>query len=184
LKDDEIDLQLIQRLADHDATAIEELYDRHASLLFALILRIVGDRSEAEDVLQDVLLRVWQRADTYDRLFGVPRAWLVRIARNRAIDALRAKRRDPADVLEAAEQPSLSSPADESTMASEERSAVAGALAALDPAQRQLIESAFFQGYSQSELATRFNLPLGTVKTRIRRGMTVLRGTLAHIYEA
>ena len=184
MKDDDVDLLLIQQIANGDSTAIEQLYERHASLLYALVLRIVHDRSEAEDVLQDVLLRIWQRADTYDRLYGAPRAWLVRIARNRAIDVLRARRRRPTDDLDAAEQPSLSSTPDESTMAAEDRTAVAGALSGLEPAQRELIESAFFQGYSQSELAARFNLPLGTVKTRIRRGMIVLRGALGHMYEA
>src|SRR5687768_18405427 len=90
-----MDRDLLRRIAERDASALADLYDCHARLLFALIVRILRNRSEAEDALQDVFLRVWQRAETYDPAFGSPVAWLVRIARNRAIDRLRLRRSHP-----------------------------------------------------------------------------------------
>jgi RNA polymerase sigma-70 factor, ECF subfamily len=178
---------LLRRIADHDSNALAELYDRHASLLFALIVRILRDPAEAEDALQDVFIRVWQRAETYNPVFGTPAAWLVRIARNRAIDRLRRRAASPAtepaaaivhDVEDGAPGP------EKVAMTGQQRRAIKGALTLLAPDQRQLIESAFFEGYTQTELAERFGLPLGTVKTRIRRGMQTLRDQLQQIHES
>ena len=177
------DIRLLERIVARDQAALAELYDRHCRLLFTLILRILKDRGEAEDVLQEVFVRVWDRADGYDPLLGAPAAWLARISRNRAIDRLRA-RAVRAD-LSVASEPAL--PAPDSTpssdpeglaVTSEQRRAIAAALATLPDNQRALIESAFFEGYTQSELAERFDLPLGTVKTRIRTGMQTLKRAL------
>lgn len=181
------DLALLQRIARRDGSAVSELYDRHVRVLFAVVCRIVRDEGEAEDVLQDAFLRVWQKADTYDPVLGTPAAWLIRIARNRAIDRLRARRSRP--LTEPHDDALLVTPADDdvvpgperSTSQSEERDAIAAALTKLPPDQRTLIEHAFFEGYTQSELAEKFQLPLGTVKTRIRTGMIALRGQLQHV---
>jgi RNA polymerase sigma-70 factor (ECF subfamily) len=175
-----MDQALLCRIADHDSGALAQLYDRHATLLFALIVRILRDRTEAEDALQDVFLRVWQRAETYNPVFGTPSAWLVRIARNRAIDRLRRRRTSPpANAVEAAADVEAPAPGpDESAIAVQQQHAIAGALASLAPEQRRLIECAYFEGYTQTELAAKFALPLGTVKTRIRRGMQMLREQL------
>jgi RNA polymerase sigma-70 factor (ECF subfamily) len=171
-----------------DASAVAALHDRHARVLYSLILRIVGDEGEAEDVLQDVFLRLWQKADTYDPVLGSPIAWLVRIARNRAIDRVRARRARPvtAPVDEGVDRRLLDvaapAPTPEGiTRETEERRALQGALARLTPEQRVLIEEAFYRGYTQSELAERFKLPLGTVKTRIRTGMLAMREHLQHL---
>ena len=177
------DIALLSRVAGRDAVALGELYDRHNRLLFSLILRILRDRGESEDVLQEVFVRVWDRADSYSPALGTPSAWLVRIARNRAIDRLRA-RQVRANVAESYDSPPVA--ADPTPAANpellartaEHRRAIAAALDRLPAEQRTLIDAAYFEGYTQSELADRFNLPLGTVKTRIRTAMQELRKTL------
>jgi len=178
------DLSLLERIAARDDAALAELYDRHHRLAFAIIRRIVQSPSDAEEVLQETFVRVWSRAETYDARLGSPAAWVVRIARNRAIDRVRAQqaRADvnvpaPDDAASARELPSLDTPESmlHSTYAAR---AVRGAVAALPAAQRTLIEAAFFEGYTHQELAARFGVPLGTVKTRIRSGLVSLRGRL------
>ena len=181
------DVALLDRIARRDQAALAELYDRHCRLLFSLILRILRDRGEAEDVLQEVFVRVWDRADSYNASLGTPAAWLVRISRNRAIDRLRSRTVRAAVQAPEVERPEQTrDPAphadpEQFAASSEERRAIVEALSALPPEQRLLIESAFFEGYTQSELAERFDLPLGTVKTRIRTGMQSLRRALASL---
>lgn len=168
------DVLLLERMAARDALAVGDLYDRHHRLLFGLILRILKERSEAEDILQDVFMRAWTHAGTYDISLGSPVAWLVRIARNRAIDRLRSNA-VRARVVDAAPLPEpVESPEATATLGEQQR-AVALALAALPAEERELIEQAYFLGLTQSELSVRFRLPLGTVKTRIRKGMLALR---------
>ena len=180
------DLSLLERIAARDDAALAELYDRHHRLAFAIIRRIVQSPSDAEEVLQETFVRVWSRAETYDARLGSPAAWVVRIARNRAIDRVRARqaRADvnapvpaPDDPAPARDLPSHDTPESvlHSTYAAR---AVRGAVAALPAAQRTLIEAAFFEGYTHQELAARFGVPLGTVKTRIRSGLVSLRGRL------
>lgn len=175
----------MQRIAARDAAALAELYDRHSRLLFGLILRIVRDRSEAEEILQDVFVRVWRRAEIYDGQMGAPLPWIVRVARNCAIDRVRARRlraavNAPANdvaTVEAATASGIQTP-EAAVLDAETRQKVTGALAGLPADQRQLIEAAFFDGYTHSELAQRYELPLGTVKTRIRAGMLAMRKRL------
>jgi RNA polymerase sigma-70 factor (ECF subfamily) len=160
------DLALLQRIAARDDAAMAELYDRHHRLAYAIVRRIVQSPSDAEEVLQEAFVRVWSRADTFDARLGSPAAWLVRIARNRAIDRLRARQA----------RAGVSAPVPVSEGESPERDlAVRGAVAALPAAQRALIEAAFFEGYTHQELSARFGVPLGTVKTRIRSGLVSLR---------
>ena len=170
------DVSLLERIVAREAEAVGELYDRHSRLLYGLILRIVRNTSEAEEVLQDVFLQVWKRAETFNADLGAPVAWLVRIARNRAIDRLRANTVN-ARTLEV--PPPLPSASPEARAAlSEEQRALGRALAALPAEERQLLEHAYFLGLTQSELAERFGLPLGTVKTRIRTALMTLRREL------
>lgn len=177
------DIVLLTRIAGRDAAALGELYDRHNRLLFSLIMRVLRDRGESEDVLQDVFMRVWDRADSYTPALGTPSAWLVRIARNRAIDRLRS-RQVRANVAESYEDPpvaadlTLAGNPEQLARTAEHRRAIVSALDQLPAEQRTLIDAAYFEGYTQSELAERFNLPLGTVKTRIRTSMQELRRTL------
>ncbi len=177
-EDPRADVALVERIVSRDETAIAELYDRHHRLLFGLILRILRDRSEAEEVLQEVFVLVWTKAASYNVALGSPAAWLVRIARNRAIDRLRSNTVRQRAVESAPMPEGQDSPEDRAS-AGEQQRAVARALDTLPPEQRVLIEQAYFLGLTQSELAEQFKLPLGTVKTRIRTGMMALRQFLS-----
>ena len=170
------DVRLLEHIVAREAEAIGDLYDRHSRLLYGLILRILRNAGEAEEVLQDVFLQVWKRADTFNADLGTPVAWLVRIARNRAIDRLRANNVN-ARTLEVPPPPPTESPEARAAL-SEEQRALRRALEALSVEERQLLEHAYFLGLTQSELADRFGLPLGTVKTRIRTALTTLRREL------
>jgi RNA polymerase sigma-70 factor (ECF subfamily) len=174
------DITLIERIVARDQAAVGDLYDRHSRLLFGLILRILRDRSEAEEVLQEVFVLVWTRAETYNVALGSPAAWLVRIARNRAIDRLRANSIRLRAVESAPKPPAADNPESRAALSEQQRT-VARALDALPRDQRELIEQAYFLGLTQSELAEKFALPLGTVKTRIRTGMMALRLQLQQV---
>lgn len=177
--DTRTDIAILDRIVARDERAVAELYDRHHRLLYGLVLRILRDRGEAEEVLQEVFVLVWTRAETYNVALGSPAAWLVRIARNRAIDRLRSNT-VRLRAVEAAPVPVGGGDNPEMRAAeSEQQRAVKRALDVLPPEQRTLIEQAYYLGLTQSELAERFQLPLGTVKTRIRSGMMVLREQLS-----
>jgi RNA polymerase sigma-70 factor (ECF subfamily) len=180
------DVALLQRIGSRDPAAVGDLYDQYSHLLLAVIVRILRNRSDAEEVLQEVFIRVWTRAEMYNERLGRPGAWLVRIARNRAIDRLRLRRargdsREMPPDETGREPAAVTSPTPELlTQSAETGESVRDALAALPQEQRTLIEAAFWDGYTHSELADRFGLPLGTVKTRIRAGMTRMRERLEH----
>jgi RNA polymerase sigma-70 factor (ECF subfamily) len=184
------DLELLQRIAARDETALAGLYDRHSRMVYGVALRILRSAPDAEDVVQDAFLRVWNRVETYDARLGSPGTWIVRIARNRAIDRLRAKRTRSGVSVEMptrGDQDTNTLPEPETRETPEalleHRSTartVRAALSALPTAQRALIEAAFFEGFSHQELSARFGVPLGTVKTRIRTGLLALRGRLEH----
>lgn len=174
------DEELIARIVARDSRAIADLYDRYSRLLFSVAYRILQNHGDAEEVLQGVFLAVWTRVSTYSQAKGSPAAWLVRITRNRAIDRLRAHRahRRVAKYVEVPE-PALTP--ETAAQRTEARRMVADALRTLSGEQRELIQTAYFEGLSQSELAARFQLPLGTVKTRIRTGMKILREALERV---
>ena len=167
----------LDRLRTGDGAALEELYDRHAGLLYSVILRIVRDSAEAEDVLQEAWVQAWRRAATYDRARGTVAAWLLTIARSRAIDRSRSLRsRQSAQT--AAEAIALSTPADEPATEAARRDLhdrVVAALETLAPQQREVLALAYFGGLSQSEISARCGAPLGTVKSWVRQGLERLR---------
>lgn len=172
----------VQRIAKSDQSALAALYDSTNRLVYGLILRVLGDASTAEEVLLDVYTQVWRQAASYDTSRGTPLAWLTTIARSRAIDRLRSgwqdqQRKEPLDLLNDRET-NAASP-EEMTVASELQRFVRSALASLSPEQREVIELAYYGGLSHSEIATKLNQPLGTVKTRTRLGMIKLRESLA-----
>lgn len=173
----ELDALFLHRVAAGDHYALGELYDRYSRLLFGLVVRVLNDRAEAEEVLQDVFVQAWTHAHTYDRALGTPGGWLIAIARNRAIDRLRAKARQ-LRTPEAAAAPAPVDTPERLACLTEQRERVHRALSALPPEQRDLIERAYFLGSTQSEMAAQLGLPLGTVKTRIRTGLQALRCVL------
>jgi RNA polymerase sigma-70 factor (ECF subfamily) len=171
------DVALLERVIARDPNALGELYDAYNRLLFGLVLRILRNRDEAEDVLQDVFVQAWTRASTYHRALGSPAGWLVGIARNRAIDRLRANTVRSGASETASAPPPVETPENQASFGEQQRD-VQRALGALPSEQRDLIEQAYFLGFTHSELADRHGLPLGTVKTRIRSGMQTLREQL------
>jgi len=170
---------LIERILSRDASAVGDLYDRHSRMLYGVILRILRNRSEAEEVLQEVFVTVWNRPETYDGAIGSAASWLVRIARNRAIDRLRANTARVRAVESVPFERQSSQNPETSASLGEQQRAVARALDAIPREQRDLIEEAYYLGLTQSELAERHKLPLGTVKTRIRTGLLTLRQQLS-----
>jgi len=175
------DVTLFERIGARDASAVADLYDRHRRLLYSLILRILRDRSEAEEILQEVFVLVWNRVDTYNVALGSPAAWLVRIARNCAIDRLRANLARGHAVESMRLEVHLTENLETSASLTEWQRAIMQALDAIPREQRDLIEDAYYLGFTQSEIAERHKLPLGTVKTRILSGLLSLREQLSQI---
>jgi len=177
-----VDLEACLRdVADGDRDALGDFYDATNRLVFGMALRILRDRDLAEDVVADVYGQVWRTAGSYDRRRGAPAAWLLTMARSRAIDVRRSRGREPAsDALETIEDLETEAPGPEDLSAlSERRQYVIRALTALTREQREVIDLAFYGGLSHSEIAARLGQPLGTVKTRIRMAMLRLRDQLA-----
>lgn len=176
---------LIGRVAGGDQDALTALYDATNRLVYGLLLRILNNAATAEEVLLDVYVQVWKQATRYDGQRGNPRAWLATMARSRAIDRLRADgqaARHEAQLVEASTA-AAGHDAEKQVVHEETRRLVCTALEVLPPEQREVIELAFYSGLTHSEIAARLNQPLGTVKTRVRRGMAKLRGILGPIQE-
>jgi RNA polymerase sigma-70 factor (ECF subfamily) len=171
------DVGLLRRIAEGDSGALGEFYDRHAGTLFALAVRIVRDPKEAEDVVQEVFVQLWDRASLFDPAQGRPLAWAITLTRHKAIDHLRSARRRARLADEAGEQAevALSPGSPAPGLGRDESEHLCLLLAGLPADQRRAIEMAFFGGLSQTEIAAALNEPLGTVKARIRRGMLKLR---------
>ena len=173
-------IALLRQMASGDADAFGRFYERYASLVFTFALRLLGARSDAEDLLQEVFLQVWRQAQSYSPERGSPEAWLITMTRSRAIDKLRSIRRRDISPLSPDQPPRLEggTPVVPPTQASEAKLTVQGVLTKLPEAQRTVLELAYFDGLTQSEIAARLGEPLGTVKTRIRAGLERLRGFL------
>jgi len=172
---------LIAAIAAGDRDAFSRFYDLTAPMAFGLIRRVLRDPEAAAEMLQEVFWQVWQDASRYDPTRGSPEAWLVTRAKTRAIDRLRSmRRRDRTFVAPVDESVAQrrEEPAENPAVVAEDKSLVQAALAQLPEAQRRVIELAFFEGLTQSEIATRLGEPLGTVKTRARLGLDRLRGVL------
>jgi len=173
------DSDLLHALARDDEAALAAIYDRYRLILFGLILRILHDRAEAEDVLQEVFLQVWRRAGDFDEARGRAFTWLVTIARSRALDRLRSAG-SRARLTEGAAQTPRDDVGDaaQDALKSEQGAIVRQALAELPDEQRRTLFLAYFEGLTQVEIAARLVDPLGTVKTRVRSGLIKLRELL------
>lgn len=176
------DLLFLITLGDEDALAA--LYDRYCGVLLGLLLRILHQRSEAEDILQEVFLQVWQRAANFDVTRGKPFTWLVTLTRSRAIDRLRSLRSRLATGEKAAAEifnfNQASDPCQDASNAVQ-NAVVRRALKRLPETERHLLLLAYFAGLTQSEIAEKTGTPLGTVKSRIRAGMRKLRESLSSL---
>ena len=176
--DDRVE-QLLSRCALRDERALAELYELVASQLFGILLRILKRRALAEEALQDVMVRVWQRADQYVSYRGRAMAWLSSIARYRAIDLLRAQRAHTS--IDDAPAEALADPRDdvaEATISQRLRNALGDCMGRLNQEQQRCIALAYVDGYSQDQIATAIGSPLGTVKSCMRRGLASLKRCL------
>jgi RNA polymerase sigma-70 factor (ECF subfamily) len=172
----------LARMARGDHDGLAELYDRHARAIYSLALRILQDRAEAEDVVQDVFAQVWTQAARYDTSRGAVAAWMLMMARSRAIDRLRSQRARPdnaADTGATLNVPDAGVPQDLQLLSAEEVARLRRALAELPLLQRVALELAYYEGLTHAEIAERLEEPLGTVKTRIRQAVIRLRESLA-----
>lgn len=176
---------LLRRMAGGDKAALGDLYDRFSRPLFATALAVLSDPAEAQDIVHDVFMVLWEKAALFEPERGSAFAWAVTLTRNRAIDRLRTRRRRTA-LLEASAVADLGYESRAQEMGSDERAAagddarlVRAALAELPADQKSAVELAFFSGLTQQEIAERLKEPLGTVKARIRRGLLRLRDRLA-----
>jgi RNA polymerase sigma-70 factor (ECF subfamily) len=175
------DRALLRAVAARDKEALRQLYTRHSAVLFALALKVLSDRAEAEDVLQEAFVQVWKTAGSFDEGRGKPIGWLIMLTRSRAIDRLRSRKTRTRVTESMAKDASRAgesrTPADEA-LATEAQRTVRTALKSLPSEQRAAIELAYFGGLTQFEIAQQLSQPLGTVKTRIRNGMMRLREQL------
>jgi RNA polymerase sigma-70 factor (ECF subfamily) len=166
------DAGLVSAIRSGDQSAMAALYDRYSSIVYSVALRVLGDTGAAEDVLQDVFMQLWRNPGLFDSNRGSLGAWLAVIARNRAIDALRKRRpeNDIEDVVLSVET-DLAAEADRARAAEKVRSV----LGTMPGPQRAALEMAYFEGLTHTEIAAKTGEPLGTIKTRIRAGLTTLR---------
>jgi RNA polymerase sigma-70 factor (ECF subfamily) len=177
------DFDLMTAIAAGDASALSVLYDRHAAAVMGVGMRILRDRAEADELTGDVFIELWNRADRFDPSRGHPLAYVLALARSRAIDRLRSRtRRDRVFVAPGEHDGTAPGDPFNDSSNAQMRSLLDRALSGLHPGQRHALELAYFDGMSHSEVAEATGEPLGTVKTRIRQGILRLREALAAVY--
>jgi RNA polymerase sigma-70 factor (ECF subfamily) len=180
------DAELVRRLQRRDPRAMAELYDRYGRLVYALIFRVVRDTGIAEDLVQETFLRVWNRVRSFEAERGALGPWLLAVARNRAIDYLRSAggRMRHALELDETDHPALFTDLEKELLNSDKIRRVKAALEKLSESQRTVIELAYFEGMSQTEIAEHMGQPLGTVKTWARAALKSLRDEFGMVVPA
>ena len=174
------DVDLLKAVARKEQLALAQIYDRYRQVLFGLLIRILKNREESEDVLQEVFIQVWRRAADFDETRGRPFTWLVTLTRSRAIDRLRSlAARDRVAIAGARDESEQMSDAVSDAFRAEQRGLITSALAQLPEEQKSALLLAYYEGLTQSEIAKHLGAPLGTIKTRMRSGMIKLRELLA-----
>jgi RNA polymerase sigma-70 factor, ECF subfamily len=181
------DVDLMLRIQAGDADALSQLYDRYSGIVKALILRIIHNETEADDLLQEVFMEIWNQAKNFSAEKGKPLGWVVTLTRRRAIDALRKKqayaRAEERLQAQPEQQPLawVQNATENDIEAGDTRALMAKVINSLPEAQQQVIELAFFQGMSQREIASHTNIPLGTVKTRLELGLKKIYDALKEL---
>ena len=177
--EEQYNVELLRRVADGDQVAFAALYDRLSPVLYSMALRMMNDAGEADDVLQDGFIYIWQRASTFDPKRSSVLAWAVMIVRNKAIDRLRVRQRGERLQERVTKFEDTSLVQDDRSalepLLRERRAQLRLALKEISGEQRQALELAFFSGLTQEEIATHLKAPIGTIKARIRRGLLRLR---------
>ena len=173
------------RVQRGDGTAFQELYDAHADVVYSVAMHILADAGDAQDVMQEVFLKIWNASELYDPVFGKVVSWLITITRHRCLNRIRSGKRRSAAYHACAEAEEAGSPCApdsvELLLRKETAAAVQHALASLPPEQSEAIRLTFLQGLTHEETAQKLNAPLGTIKARVRRGLIRLREQLQFI---
>lgn len=177
------DAQVVREAARGEVEALAVLYDRHSGLMLAMANRILGDKTQAEDLIQDVFMEVWRRAHAFDESRGSVRTWLLVRLRSRALDRLRSARNRREVAVEEV-SPAQPESAPEDPELQPDRTMVRQAIEQLPEEQRQVIELSYFHGLSSSEIATRMGSPLGTVKSRTAAALSKLRAAMTTVATA
>jgi RNA polymerase sigma-70 factor, ECF subfamily len=176
------DIELLQRIGAKDRAAFGEFYDLHSTLMFSIASKILNNSSEAEDVLQEAFMQIWEKAAKFDPKLGKASSWAAILVRNRAIDRIRASQRRTrlaeAAGVESAIAAEVSETANETIYGHEKAKLIQSAIVKLPADQRRAIEFAYFSGLTQNEISEKLHEPLGTIKARIRRGLLKLRDQL------
>ena len=178
--DRSVELDLLARITKRERAAFEELYTRYSNILYATAMKFLKEDADAQDVVQDVFIQIWDKAKLYDPAKGKPLTWALTMTRNRSIDRIRAiqrrtRLRDDFEKETVADESAGIREALSGVDASERTQILREAVARLSPEQRKVIDLAFFGGLTQSEIADRLGEPLGTVKARARRGLMKLK---------
>ncbi len=179
-----LEAEQILAVANGDRLAFSDVYDRCANPVFALAMAMLRNKTEAEDLLQEVMVKVWTKASSYNAKNGSPLTWIMAMTRNGAIDRIRKGKRGPTIENSLMEEENLKSEQNDglqSLQMNETRHLVRRSLLQLPSEQRQALELAYFSGLTHSEIAVNLNIPVGTIKARIRRGMQKLHGELQSI---
>lgn len=179
----QIDSDMLQAIGQRDVVAFQQFYQKFSGLLYTTIHRVLNDHQDTEDVMQEVLVQIWQKAHLYEPSKGKPLTWVTTMARNRAIDKIRSKQRrarlnEDFEQESRSVQPEFEEDTSDLLISKESDEAVQNAVMELSDDQREAIQLAYFQGLTQSEIANQLNEPLGTVKARIRRGVQRLEQTV------
>jgi RNA polymerase sigma-70 factor (ECF subfamily) len=180
-----VELELLARIAKRERRAFEELYTRYANILYATAMKFLKQDADAQDVVQDVFIQIWDKANLYDPAKGKPLTWALTLTRNRSIDRIRAiqrrsRLRDDFEKETVMDESAGLREALSGVDASEKGQILRDAVGQLSAEQRRVIELAFFRGLTQSEIAEKLGQPLGTIKARARRGLMKLKDILGH----
>ncbi len=180
------DIELLRKIGLGDRDSLSDLYDRYSTVLYSVALRVLNNQTEAEDLLQDVFIQIWEKASLYDPSRGKPLTWVISLTRNRSIDRLRSLQRrhrlkEDVEKENNALQPGSPSDTRKELFANETSRVIRAAVMQLSDQQRQAIELAYFSGLTQNEIALKLDEPLGTIKARIRRGMIRLKEMLTDV---